>query len=306
MPTALVSHPSSLLHEMGAGHPECPERLRAIETQLKAEGLFERLLRFEAPTATREQLERVHRTGHIDAIFARAPKSGYSMIDGDTIMNPATLEAALHAAGALVLATDLVISGKARNAFCAVRPPGHHAEHDAAMGFCFFNNVAVGAAHALSTGLTRVAILDFDVHHGNGTEDIFADDPRVMFCSSFQHPLYPGRARPSVPGRRVNTPLPAGAGSEEFRAAVTQRWLPEIEQFRPEMLFVSAGFDAHRDDPLASLCLEDDDYSWITQQITDLAGRHCNGRIVSTLEGGYDLGAVGRCAALHLRGLMEG
>jgi hypothetical protein len=209
-----------------------------------------------------------------------------------------------HAAGALAAATGLVMAGSARNAFCAVRPPGHHAERDAAMGFCFFNNVAVGAAHALATGAERVAILDFDVHHGNGTEDIFADEPRVLFCSSFQHPYYPGVWRKSVPGRRVNTPLAAGAGSAEFRAAVTERWLPEIERFDPAMIFVSAGFDAHRDDPLAGLRLDDEDYAWVTRQITDLAARHCDGRVVSTLEGGYDLGAVGRCAALHVKGLM--
>jgi acetoin utilization deacetylase AcuC-like enzyme len=305
MPTAFLSHPTCLQHEMGRGHPECPERLRAIDDQLRTRGLFDRLQHHQAPAATREQLARAHSAAHIDEVLARAPASGYAILDPDTIMNGATLEAALHAAGALVLATDLVIAGQASNAFCAVRPPGHHAERDRAMGFCFFNNVAVGAAHALAAGVARVAILDFDVHHGNGTEDIFAAEPRVMLCSSFQQPLYPGKAGASVPGHLVNTPLPPGAGSEEFRAAVSTRWLPELERFRPEMIFVSAGFDAHAADPLAGLRLQDADYVWVTRQITDAADRHCAGRVVSTLEGGYDLGAVGRCAALHVEGLMS-
>lgn len=305
MSTAWISHPACLQHEMSPGHPESPERLRAIEHELHVQGLFDFLQQHEAPLATREQLERVHSRAHIEELFARAPAEGLVMLDPDTLMNPATLEAALRAAGAAVLATELVMSGGARNAFCAVRPPGHHAEHDAAMGFCFFNNVAVGAAHALDAGLARVAVLDFDVHHGNGTEDIFADEPRVLLCSSFQHPYYPGKAGRSVPGRRVNTPLAAGSGSEAFRSAVTGQWLPEIERFAPQMLFVSAGFDAHRDDPLASLRLGDDDYAWITREITALAARHCAGRVVSTLEGGYDLGVLARCVTLHIRGLME-
>jgi acetoin utilization deacetylase AcuC-like enzyme len=305
MATVLISHPVCLRHEMGPGHPECPDRLRAIDEALHAQGLFDFLQHHAAPAATREQLERVHSAAYVREIFARAPEEGRVMLDPDTIMNPATLEAALRAAGAAVFATELVMAGRARNAFCAVRPPGHHAERDAAMGFCFFNNVAVGAAHALAAGLARVAILDFDVHHGNGTEEIFASEPRVMLCSSFQHPYYPGRGGASVPGHLVNTPLPAGAGSESFRAAVTGQWLPELERFAPQLLFVSAGFDAHAEDPLAGLRLQDTDYAWITKQITELAARHCDGRIVSTLEGGYDLGVLGRCAALHVRGLME-
>jgi acetoin utilization deacetylase AcuC-like enzyme len=304
--TAFISHPACLLHDMGAAHPECPDRLRAIDEALHALGLFDFLRPHEAPRATREQLARVHAESHIDEIYARSPAAGHVMLDADTIMNPATLEAALRAAGALVFATDLVLAGQARNAFCAVRPPGHHAERDAAMGFCLFNNIAVGAAHALASGLARVAVLDFDVHHGNGTEEIFEREPRVMLCSSFQHPFYPGKAGVAVPGHLVNTPLPAGAGSEAFREAVTTRWLPEIEGFRPEMIFVSAGFDAHAADPLAGLRLQDADYAWITQQVTSVARRLCAGRVVSALEGGYDLATVGRCAALHVRGLMEG
>ncbi len=225
-------------------------------------------------------------------------------IDPDTWMGPATLAAALRAAGAVIRATDLVLGGTARNAFCNVRPPGHHAERAAAMGFCFFNNVAAGVARALAAGVERVAVVDFDAHHGNGTEDIFAAEPRVMVCSSFQHPFYPYTARATIPGRLINTPLPAGAGSEAFRAAVTEAWLPELERFRPEMIFVSAGFDAHADDPLTDLRFQDADYDWVTARIAELAERSAHGRIVSALEGGYDLPALGRCAALHVRRLM--
>lgn len=305
MTSALLTHPSGLRHEMGAGHPERPERLPAIVHRLRTQGLWERLRHVEARAATRAELARVHSATHIDTIFARAPEAGFVMLDPDTIMNPCTLTAALHAAGAVAQAVDLVLAGKVCNAFCAVRPPGHHAERARAMGFCFFNNVAVGAAQALAAGLARVAVLDFDLHHGNGTEDIFADDPRVLLCSSFEHPQYPGRFGANLPGRRINTPLSAGSGSAAFRAAVTAHWLPEIERFRPEMIFVSAGFDAHRDDPLGGLELVDDDYVWITEQITALAAHHSAGRVVSTLEGGYDLDAVGRCATLHIAGLMQ-
>lgn len=303
--TAFITHPECLRHEMAPGHPECSERLRAIERELRHRGLFDRLQHHEARCATRAEIERAHDPAFVAGIFARAPASGYVMLDPDTIMGPSTLPAALRAAGALAQAVDLLLAGRATNAFCAVRPPGHHAERDAAMGFCFFNNVAIGAAHALAAGLDRVAVLDFDVHHGNGTEDIFAEDPRVLLCSSYQHPHYPHRARGSVPGHRVNTPLPAGAGSAAFRAAVSGRWLPELEAFAPQMLFVSAGFDAHAADPLGGLRLEDEDYAWITAQIDNVAGRYCDGRIVSTLEGGYDLAALGRCAALHIEGLLE-
>ncbi len=303
--TAFLSHPLCLRHEMSAGHPECPQRLLAIDRELRARGLFERLQHIEARQASCTELKRVHTKAHIEEIFARAPAAGLVMLDPDTMMNPFTLPAALHAAGAVAQAVDLILTGKVRNAFCAVRPPGHHAERDTAMGFCFFNNIAVGAAHALAAGLTRVAVLDFDVHHGNGTEDIFATDPRVLFCSSFEHPQYPYRFGASVPGQRINTPLPSGSGSAAFRSAVTEHWLPEIGRFGPEMIFVSAGFDAHRDDPLGGLDLVDEDYTWVTREITALAARHCAGCIVSALEGGYDLGAVGRCAALHIEGLLE-
>jgi acetoin utilization deacetylase AcuC-like enzyme len=305
MPTAYLSHPACLRHEMTPGHPESPERARSIEAQLQADGLFDLLQRHEAPRAGRAELERVHAADHVAAVFARAPQAGLVALDPDTYMGPGTLEAALRAAGAALLATELVLEGRAANAFCNVRPPGHHAERNAAMGFCFFNNVAVGAAHALAQGIERVAILDFDVHHGNGTEDVFRDEPRVLLCSSFQHPLYPFSYGPSAPGRLVNTPLRAGTDGAGFRAAVTEHWWPELERFAPEMIFVSAGFDAHAADPLAGLRLQDADYAWITARIVELAARHARGRIVSLLEGGYDIGAVARCASLHVRGLMD-
>ncbi len=291
---------------MGAGHPESPARLGAIRDALLARGLLDFLVEHPAPRATREQLARVHGAGHIDWLFDLAPTAGVEFIDGDTVMTPATLEAALRAAGALVAATDLVVDGAATSAFCSVRPPGHHAERDRAMGFCFFNNVAVGAAHALARGLERVAVLDFDVHHGNGTEDIFAGEPRVLVCSAFQHPFYPGTARASVPGHLVNTPLPAGTGSAAFRAAIERDWVPAIDAFRPQLLFVSAGFDAHRDDPLGGLRLDDADYAWVTRLIVAAARRHAGGRVVSALEGGYDLAALGRAVAAHVAVLLEG
>jgi acetoin utilization deacetylase AcuC-like enzyme len=220
-------------------------------------------------------------------------------------MCPHSLTAAMHAAGAAVMATDLVARGECSNAFCAVRPPGHHAERNRAMGFCLLNNVAVGAAHALAThGLERVAIIDFDVHHGNGTEEIFAADARVLMVSTFQHPLYPYSGTTPMGPNMVNIPLPAGSGSDAFRAAVRDRWLPALAAHRPEMLFVSAGFDAHREDPLAGLKLVDDDYAWVTKELLAVARTHANGRIVSTLEGGYALGALGRSAAAHVRELL--
>jgi acetoin utilization deacetylase AcuC-like enzyme len=305
MSTAFLTHPVCAAHDMGAGHPECPARLAAVRDALLARGLLDFLTEHVAPRATREQLARVHGAGHIDGLFDRAPADGVEFIDGDTVMTPATLEAALRAAGALVAATGLVLDGAVTTAFCSVRPPGHHAERDRAMGFCFFNNVAVGAAHALARGLERVAVLDFDVHHGNGTEDIFAAEPRVLVCSAFQHPLYPGTARPTVPGHLVNTPLPAGTGSAGFRAAIERDWLPAIEAFRPQLVFVSAGFDAHRDDPLGGLLLDDADYAWVTRLIVGAARRHAGGRVVSALEGGYDLAALGRAAAAHVAVLLE-
>ncbi len=306
MSTAYISHPDCLQHDMGSGHPESPARLRAIEQALVASGLQKHLLRLEAPLATRSQLERVHDARYIQAIEAAAPQSGLRFMDPDTAMNPYTWIAALRAAGAAVLATDLVMAGTVHNAFCAVRPPGHHAECGHAMGFCFFNNVAVGVAHALEHHkLSHVAIVDFDVHHGNGTEDIFRDDERVLMVSSFQHPFYPGSGIAGRSERMVNIPLPAGSDGAELRAAVEQHWRPAIERFMPEMIFVSAGFDAHRDDEMAGLQWVDGDYDWITQWIKTIADEFSGGRIVSLLEGGYELPMLARNVVNYIAALVE-
>jgi acetoin utilization deacetylase AcuC-like enzyme len=304
---AFITHPECWLHEMGEGHPERPERLSAIEDRLIASRLDHLVMRVEAPLATREQLLRVHDAAYLDSLERLAPPDGLVQLDPDTAMNPHTLPAALRAAGAAVLGTDLVMAGKADSAFCSVRPPGHHAERARAMGFCFFNNVAVGVAHALEQhGLARVAIADFDVHHGNGTEDIFRDDPRVLMVSTFQHPFYPGSGIEGRSERMVNLPLPAGSSGKEFRAAVTEEWMPALERFEPEMLFISAGFDAHRDDDMAMLRFVESDYAWVTDQLRAVAARRAKGRIVSVLEGGYNLGALGRSVAAHLEHLVSG
>jgi acetoin utilization deacetylase AcuC-like enzyme len=302
--TAFISHPDCLLHEMASYHPECPERLRAIEDELAACGLMDRIIRYEAPRASAAQLARVHAPEYIASLEAKIPSSGIVYLDPDTAMNRHSFNAALRAAGAVVLATDLVIEERVTNAFCSVRPPGHHAEHYRAMGFCLINNVAVGVAHALEAhALERVAVVDFDVHHGNGTENIFRNVERVMMASIFQHPFYPYSGTGSRTERMVNIPLAAGGGGEIFRSAVNRYWLPSLEKFSPQMVFISAGFDAHRDDDLASLNLVEDDYSWVTRQIMQLASVHAGNRIVSTLEGGYDLQALGRSVAAHVKAL---
>jgi len=302
MQTAYISHPLFLKHDMGAHHPECPARIHAVEDQLIASGLMSYLQHHDAPEVTREQLLRVHDEVHIDQMEDSVPLQGIVHIDGDTAMNPFTYKAALRAAGAVVMAVDLVMTGKTENAFCNVRPPGHHAERARAMGFCIFNNVAVGAAHALEQhGLERVAILDFDVHHGNGTEHIFHDDPRVMLCSTFQHPFYPHSGEGSGNDHIINVPLDAGSGGVEFREAVTQHWLPALERFKPEMLLISAGFDAHRDDDMSMLKLIETDYAWVTTELKRVAEKYAQRRIVSALEGGYDLHALGRSVAAHVK-----
>ena len=307
MTVAWLTHADCLLHNMGDGHPERPERLGALEDRIIASRLDYLLDRFEAPLATREQLLRVHDEGYLQSLERIAPAEGLVAIDPDTSMSPGTLQAALRAAGSGVLATDLVMAGRVSSAFCAIRPPGHHAERAAAMGFCFLNNVAVAAAHALAAhGLARIAIVDFDVHHGNGTEDIFRHDPRVLMVSTFQHPFYPGSGVDGRSERMINLPLPAGSGSREFRAAVTGEWLPALDAFAPQMIFISAGFDAHRDDGLAMLNLVEADYGWVTQQIRAVAQKHAGGKIVSMLEGGYDLHVLGRCVAAHLDALCAG
>ena len=291
---------------MGEGHPESPQRLRSVLAALESSGLAARLVAREARAAHREELERVHAPGHVDFVFETAPERGYAYLDPDTSMNPRSLSAALHAAGAVVGATDAVMAGEVKNAFCAVRPPGHHATRGRPMGFCMFNNVAVGAAHALAAhGLGRVAILDFDVHHGNGTEDAFHEDGSVMLCSTFQHPYYPYSGSESGNAHIINTPLAAMTDGRGFRAAVERDWLPALDAFAPEMVFVSAGFDAHRDDPLAYLKLADEDYRWVTQRIVEVADRHSGGRVVSTLEGGYNVEALARCVVEHVGVLLD-
>ncbi|MBL8525867.1 MAG: histone deacetylase family protein [Betaproteobacteria bacterium] len=305
MSTAFITHPSCLKHEMGAHHPECPERLQAVYDEFNRSGVLSKLQSVEAPLATREQLAATHAPEYVDAIFAAAPKQDYAYLDPDTSMNPHTLEAARRAAGAVTKGVDMVMAGEINNAFCAVRPCGHHATYDRPMGFCIFNNVAVGAVHALTTHqLSRVAILDFDVHHGNGTEDIFHDDERVMLCSSFQHPYYPGTGADSGNRHIIPTPLPARTGSAKFRSAIEATWFPALEEFQPELVIISAGFDAHADDPLAYLELHEDDYVWITSRIREIADVYAGGRIVSALEGGYNLGALGRSAVAHVQALM--
>jgi len=289
---------------MGPYHPECPDRLHAISDRLISAGLDAWIRRYSAPAASRDQLARVHAREYIATIEAESPASGIHFLDPDTAMNEHSLTAARHAAGAAVLATDLVVSGECATAFCAVRPPGHHAERDRAMGFCLFNNVAVGAAHALvAHGLERVAIVDFDVHHGNGTENIFSTDPRVLMVSTFQHPLYPYSGLDNPAANMVNIPLSAGTGSAGFRDAVRDHWLPALARHRPEIVYISAGFDAHREDPLAGLKLVDDDFGWVTRELIAVAAKYARGRIVSTLEGGYGLSALGRSVAEHIREL---
>jgi len=300
--TAFITHAECLQHDMGAGHPERPQRLGAIEDQLIASGLEAHLERHEAPLATDAQLARVHPIEYVRAVREAAPQTGMVHLDPDTAMNPHTLQAALRAAGAGVLGVDLVVSGKVSSSFCSVRPPGHHACRARPMGFCIFNNVAVAARHALEAhGLERVAIIDFDVHHGNGTEDIFEGDERVLMASTFQHPFYPYSGTEDPAGNMVNVPLAAGAGSREFREAVRERWMPALEEFRPQMIFFSAGFDAHAEDQMAMLRFADADYAWVTEQLKSVAERHAGGRMVSLLEGGYALSALGRSAAQHIK-----
>ena len=300
--TAYISHSSFLAHEVPDGHPECSRRLTVIEDQLHADGIYDLLEHFDAPRATREQVGRVHTSRHIDELERLSPSSGLVSIDADTFMGAHTLEAAWRAAGAAVLATTLVAEGKAENVFCSVRPPGHHAERNRAMGFCFFNNVAIAAAHALETHrFGRVAILDFDVHHGNGTQDIFVDDERILICSAFQHPFYPFSGNTASRPHIVNTPLPAGTGGDDYRAALSEHWIPAVDKFRPQMVFVSAGFDGHVEDSMAQFSLTDADYRWLTELIMSIARRHAGGRIVSCLEGGYALNALGRCTSAYVR-----
>lgn len=305
MQTAFITHADCVRHRMGAGHPECPERLGAISDHLLSKGLLHYMTPYDAPLATEEQLARAHSSLYVREIIEAAPTEGYYHIDPDTSMNPFTVQAALRAAGAAVLATDLVLSGKMQTAFCCIRPPGHHAERAAAMGFCFFNNVAVGIRHALDVhGLERVALIDFDVHHGNGSEDILSGDDRVIMCSIFERGLYPFSGENPTSTNMINVPLPARSGGEKFREAVSEKWMPALEAFRPQLIYVSAGFDGHRDDDMGNLGLVEADYAWVTRQVMLVAQRHCQGRVISCLEGGYEFNALARSAAAHVKALI--
>ena len=302
MATAFISHADCAKHDMGRRHPESPARLSAIEDHLISSGIAGLVERHEAPAAKVSELARVHPLEYIEAIRGAAPSSGIVHLDPDTAMSPHTWDACMRAAGAAVLATDLVVGGRAQNAFCAVRPPGHHATRTRAMGFCLFNNVAVGAMHAIEEhGLSRVAVIDFDVHHGNGTEDIFGGDERVVMASIFQHPFYPYSGTDNPAANMFNVPLSAGAGSRELREAVNESWLPALEEFKPQLVLFSAGFDAHAEDDMAMLRFIDADYGWVTSRMRDVAERHARGRMVSMLEGGYALSALGRSVVQHMR-----
>jgi acetoin utilization deacetylase AcuC-like enzyme len=305
MATAFITHPDCLLHEMDSVHPESPARLYAIQDQIIASGLDSILKYLDAPLATKEQLSRVHDEEYINAIFQLAPDNGRVILDPDTSMNPHSLNAALRASGAVVHAVDLLLKEKASHAFCNIRPPGHHAERSKVMGFCIFNNIAVGAAHALEFyNLNRIAIVDFDVHHGNGTEDIFENDPRVLVCSSFQHPYYPFSDLENHADNIIKIPLQAGSGGTEFRQKIEQYCLPQLEEFKPELILISAGFDGHREDDMSQINLVEEDYAWITSQLMEIANKFAQGRIVSVLEGGYALSALGRSVVAHIKSML--
>jgi len=307
MSVALFTHPAALAHDTGEGHPECADRVRAVLRALDTQE-FGGLLREVAPRATVEALLPAHTQAHIDAILA-LPGDEVTYIDGDTVFGPGSLEAALRGAGGACAAVDAVMEGWAKAAFVAMRPPGHHAERARAMGFCLFNNAAVAAFHARARwGLRRVAVVDFDVHHGNGTQDIFWDDPDLFYASSHQFPCYPGTGRAAETGvaaNVVNAPLPPGSGPQVFRTAWADRVLPALAAFKPELLIISAGFDAHAADPLAQLRLKEADFAWVTRELLAVADAHCPGRVVSLLEGGYDLTALAASATAHVRALMR-
>lgn len=307
MNLAFISHHACKAHQMGAHHPECPERLYAIQDRMIASGIEMLVTHYNAPAATLEQLARAHDRDYIQGIFDAAPKATdvLTWIDGDTAMNSHSLEAALHSAGAAILGVDLVMGEKHHAAFCCVRPPGHHAGHSRAGGFCIFNNLAIGATYALEHhGLERIAIVDFDVHHGDGTEDIFKGDERVLFCSSFQHPFYPGTGADTDAPNVINLPLPRLTDGTAYKAAVEAAWLPRIDAFAPQLIMISAGFDGHIEDDMAHFNLREADYGWITRELHQLARKHCEERIVSCLEGGYGLSALGRCVSTHIDELI--
>jgi len=305
MTTAYISHPDFMKHEMGRHHPECPERIQAIEDQLIQSRLDGHLKRIDPPLAMEADITRVHSEDHLAFIKSKAPTSGYAMIDGDTIMNTATWNVSLRAAGAAIAAVDAVMKGEVNNAFCAIRPPGHHAEPHRSMGFCVFNTIAIATRYALEQyDLDRVAVIDFDVHHGNGTEAAFIDDPHVLMCSFFQHPFYPYSGLEGG-DNMVNIPLPASTSGKVVREMISKIWIPRLQEFKPQLIMISAGFDAHREDDLGQMGLVEDDYVWITQQLMNVANQTCEGKIVSCLEGGYNLSALGRSVVAHLKTLAE-
>lgn len=305
MTTAYITHKDCELHDMGGGHPESPRRLQAIRDYLMERDVWDYLRHVDAPKIEKKHLYRVHNRDYVDGIFELFPLQSCRELDQDVVACPHTLDAALRAAGAVCKGVDLVMNAEVKNAFCAVRPPGHHAERRRAMGFCIFSNVAVGAAYALQAyNLERVAIIDIDVHHGNGTEDILQSDQRILFCSSFQYPCYPHNVVDNSRSNIVHTPMHAGTSSDEFRDWVRRDWLNKLETFHPQLILVSAGFDAHQADPLADVYLDERDYRWITEELMLVADRCCQGRIVSSLEGGYDLTALSRSAYQHIRTLM--
>lgn len=307
MSTWLITHPVFLEHDTGPDHPESPERLRAILDRLSGDE-FAALERHEAEPASTDEIARVHDSGYIERVLAAVPESGYRSLDADTIISPRTGEAALRAAGALRQAVDAVMTDQARRVFCAVRPPGHHAEWNHAMGFCLFNNIAVGAAHARAVhNVQRVAIIDFDVHHGNGTQHILAGKQGYLYCSTHQYPLFPGSgSRPeNISGSLLNVPLLPGSNSDDFREHFSNEITRELMRFEPDLIMISAGFDAHRNDPLAQLELTERDYAWATEELVSAADYLCGGRIVSTLEGGYNLKALAESTAVHVQGLMD-
>lgn len=312
MSTGYFSHPDCERHDVGNWHPECPARLQAIDDQLIASRIVNLVEHHHAPHATLAMVARNHSASAIARLVDNLPAdeaAGCYPIDGDTLLNVHSLDAALAAAGAAVAATDAVMSGQLKNAFCAIRPPGHHATPSTSMGFCLFNNVAIAAHHAMEVhGLQRIAIIDFDVHHGNGTQEAFKDDPRVLMASFFQHPFYPySDYTDSRPGlhNMVNVPLSAYSGGDAVRQIVTEKWLPALEAHQPQMIFISAGFDAHREDDLGQMGLVEADYAWLTRQIMEVAQQHAKGRIVSCLEGGYHLSALGRSVVAHLKALAD-
>lgn len=304
--TAFITHRDCHLHDMGSIHPEAPARLTAINDHMIAQGIDAYFAYYDAPLATFEQLLRVHPAAHLERLKRSSPTLGIVHLDPDTAMNPHTWQAALRSAGAGCLAVDLVMKGEAENAFCAIRPPGHHAEKDTPMGFCFFNNIAVAARHALEAhGLERVAIIDFDVHHGNGTEDCVKNDERILMCSIFQHPFYPYSGTDNPAPNMCNVPLPSGSNGEDFRGVVQDIWLPRLREFKPQLILISAGFDAHYEDDMGGLKLVEKDYAWCTEQLKKVAAETAGKRVVSMLEGGYVLTSLARSVVAHLRVLGD-